>query len=195
MLLCDGCDRGCHLLCAQLKSMPRAPTWHCTDCNRRAQQQEQQPGRQRLTKRAAAGAAASPSDDSGLSSDSEDFKAVPARKVLVLPLEGHAVAPCNASTLPHEVHVSCLCLPICQTACPSVPLLACLPARRQQLAAPTRCNSLQLRGSWRRPRASCGKVSRLSGCSSSRRESVLLITVCQGWVSTRLSWVSTSRRR
>ncbi|KAL4451948.1 hypothetical protein ABPG75_007610 [Micractinium tetrahymenae] len=80
MLLCDSCDRGCHIQCAGLKSVPRAPSWHCADCERRSQQQHHQPCRQRLQQRAPAAAAASSDDDSDFSSDSDDFKPGPGCK-------------------------------------------------------------------------------------------------------------------
>jgi hypothetical protein len=33
MLLCDGCDRGCHTLCARLDGIPAATTWFCLGCD------------------------------------------------------------------------------------------------------------------------------------------------------------------
>ena len=32
MLLCDGCDRGCHTSCARLRRLPDSPTWFCSGC-------------------------------------------------------------------------------------------------------------------------------------------------------------------
>ena len=32
MMLCDGCDRGCHAGCARLAALPATTTWHCSGC-------------------------------------------------------------------------------------------------------------------------------------------------------------------
>lgn len=129
MLLCDGCDRGCHLHCGRLESMPHAPSWHCADCERCTQeqglrqQQQQHSSRKRLTKLAPA-----LSDESDLSSDSEDFKEHTARKVL-LPTGHlgwgvllHLILLCRSTSAPlfrfktcrtfHGMSWGCLCLPL-----------------------------------------------------------------------------------
>lgn len=106
MLLCDGCDRGCHLPCAQLKSMLCAPTWHCADCDRRAQQQQQQPGNQRLKKRVSPVALVTSSDDSDLSSDGEYFRDALTREVAHAGSTGRVVLACRT-------RATVVCLPTC----------------------------------------------------------------------------------
>ena len=70
MLLCDGCDRGCHTGCAHSRRLPDSPTWFCSGCSDKsgagtkpaaagaarapaAQQQQQQQHGGRLQKQAA----------------------------------------------------------------------------------------------------------------------------------------------
>lgn len=51
MLLCDGCDKGFHTHCVQLRCIPRG-AWHCRRCRRAqhgpAQQLREAMARQRL---------------------------------------------------------------------------------------------------------------------------------------------------
>ncbi|EFN55772.1 hypothetical protein CHLNCDRAFT_51983 [Chlorella variabilis] len=73
MMLCDGCDRGCHTLCAGLRRLPCSTTWLCSGCSAAQnsktggaakQQQQQQHGR--LHKRTAAAGLSDSEDDAGL---------------------------------------------------------------------------------------------------------------------------------
>lgn len=103
MLLCDGCDRGCHTACTSLRRLPDSPTWYCSGCADKsgtgkkagaataatpvlaAQQQQQQPqqGSGRLQKQAAAPVVAAAAAVEVLSDSDDDADIFAPPKVVV----------------------------------------------------------------------------------------------------------------
>lgn len=170
MLLCDGCDRGCHTGCARLHRLPSSPTWFCCLCSASAATKNES---------GAAAAAAAPAtqlppqrggrlkqegESSGAadaavmlvnSEDDSDLFAPPltAPKVNKQHFEGSCQLPGQVDLLAMPVTLAETYCAVCLCSFASDPSHACLLAwplqttggRMQLLAAERRLNAAQRR--------------------------------------------------